>query len=197
LELQQFNLLGTDDLKAPLQEPPKATESENPKHNCNELFFLAAAAVTAALWSLKERDGSAEIVKEDEQEQEEQEEMEDDAKLLFVDDDIAIDAAEFAEAMVLITAAISKASKASKRICNNQEICDKTGEVQKLWRATELQPRQTATTQRATNETKDFPAAFPKLAILFLNFFNSKFYFISIFRFSLAANFKTENANRK
>jgi len=125
LEPQEFNLLGTDDLKAPLQEPPKATESENPKHNSNELIFLAAAAVTAVLWSLKERDGSAEIVEEDKQEQEEQEEMEDDAKLLFVDNDIAIDAALFAEAMVLITAAISTASKASKRICNNQEIWER------------------------------------------------------------------------
>jgi hypothetical protein len=125
LEPQEFNLLGTDDLKAPLQEPPKASESENPKHNSNELIFLAAAAVTAVLWSLKERDGSAEIVEEDEQEQEEQEEMEDDAKLLFVDNDIAIDTALFAEAMVLITAAISTASKASKRICNNQEIWER------------------------------------------------------------------------
>jgi hypothetical protein len=155
LEPQQFNLLGTDDLKAPLKEPPKATESENPKHNSNELIFLAAAAVTAALWSLKERDGNAEIVKEDEQEQE-QEEMEDDAKLLFVENDIAIDATVLAEAMVLITTAISTASKASKRICDNQEICDKTGEAQKLWRATELQPRQTATTKRTTTERRTF-----------------------------------------
>jgi hypothetical protein len=190
LEPQQFNLLGTDDLKAPLKEPPKATESENPKHNCNELIFLVAAAVTAALWSLKERDGSAEIVKEDEQEQEEQEEMEDDAKLLFVDNDIAIDATVFAEAIVLITAAISTASKASKRICDNQEICDKTGEVQKLWRATELQPGQTATTKRATTERRTFRRLLQSVLFYFY-ILNSKLFFH--FWFSLAANFKTEN----
>jgi hypothetical protein len=193
LEPQQFNLPGTDDLRAPLQEPPKATESENPKHNSNELIFLAAAAVTAALWSLKERDGSAEIVKEDEQEQE-QEEMEDDAKLLFVDNDTAIDAAVFSEAMVLITAAISTASKASKRICNNQEICDKAGEVEKLWRATELQPRQTATMHRATTERRTFLRHFQSVLYYFY-FFNSKLFFH--FWFSLAADFKTEIANRK
>jgi hypothetical protein len=170
LEPQQFNLLGTDDLKAPLKEPPKATESENPKHNSNELIFLAAAAVTAALWSLKERDGSAEIVKEDEQEQEEQEEMEDDAKLLFVENDIAIAATVFAEAMVLITTAISTASKASKR------ICDKTGEAQKLWRATELQPRQTATTKRTTTERRTFRRLLQSVLFYYL-FFKFKMIF--------------------
>jgi hypothetical protein len=195
LEPQQFNLLGTDDLKAPLQEPPNATESENPKHNCNELFFLAAAAVTAALWSLKERDGSAEIVKEDEQEQEEQVEMEDDAKLLFVDNDIAIDAAVFAEAMVLITAAISTASKASKRIRDNQENFRQDGRGAKAMARNRIATATNGDDEESNDGTKGFPAAFPKRAILFLNFLNSKLFFH--FWFSLAANFKTENAKRK
>jgi hypothetical protein len=171
LEPQQFNLLGTDDLKAPLQELPKATESENPKHNCNELIFLAAAAVvTAALWSLKEPDGSAEIVKEDEEEEEEEEEMEDDEKLLFVDNDITIDAGVFAEAMVLITAAISTASKASKRICNSQEICDKTGRGAQAMARNRIATATNGDNEESDNGTKDFPAAFPKRAILFFNF---------------------------